>query len=56
MRKLELDGRREVGIIVRDPKVVKKLRATFEADWATTPLGQSDATELSGGNQAAVNA
>jgi len=42
LRKIELDARREVGIIVRDPRIVKKLRTTFEADWAATPLAQSD--------------
>ena len=33
LRKLELDKRREVGLIVRDPATVKRLAATFEADW-----------------------
>jgi cardiolipin synthase A/B len=36
LRKLELDGRREVGLIVRDPKVVCRMVATFEADWSLT--------------------
>jgi len=45
LRKIELDGRREVGIIVRDPKVVKKLRATFESDWAGTSIAQAEAQE-----------
>ena len=35
LRKAELDARREVGLITRDPKVVKQLLATFEADWST---------------------
>jgi phosphatidylserine/phosphatidylglycerophosphate/cardiolipin synthase-like enzyme len=33
LRKVELDARREVGLITRDPKVVDRLLATFEADW-----------------------
>jgi len=37
LRKLELDGRREVGIIVSDERVAKKIRDVFEADWALTP-------------------
>ena len=37
LRKLELDGRREVGVIVRDARVAKKMREVFEADWAQTP-------------------
>jgi cardiolipin synthase A/B len=34
LRKLELDGRREVGVIVRDSRIAKKMQAVFEADWA----------------------
>ncbi len=34
LRKLELDGRREVGVIVTDTRVVKRMQAVFEADWA----------------------
>jgi phosphatidylserine/phosphatidylglycerophosphate/cardiolipin synthase-like enzyme len=36
LRKLELDGRREVGVIVRDREMVRKLQKTFERDWART--------------------
>ena len=36
LRTLELDSRREVGIIVRDSATVKRLREVFERDWATT--------------------
>jgi phosphatidylserine/phosphatidylglycerophosphate/cardiolipin synthase-like enzyme len=36
LRQPELDLRREIGIIVRDAKVVKTLVDTFEKDWATT--------------------
>jgi cardiolipin synthase len=37
LRKLELDGRREIGLIFEDEKIVKKMRDVFEADWAQTP-------------------
>ena len=37
LRKLELDGRREIGIIAEDERIAKKLREVFEADWAQTP-------------------
>ncbi len=37
LRKLELDGRREVGIIIRDAKVARRMQAVFEIDWARTP-------------------
>ena len=33
LRKLELDERREVGIIIRDRSVVAKLQKTFKRDW-----------------------
>lgn len=33
LRKLELDGRREVGVIVADARVAKKIQSVFEADW-----------------------
>ncbi len=36
LRKLELDGRREVGVIIRDSAAAKKIGAVFEADWAAS--------------------
>jgi cardiolipin synthase len=33
LRALELDSRREVGIIFRDPRAVRRLAATFAEDW-----------------------
>jgi cardiolipin synthase len=35
LRSAELDSRREVGLIVRESRIVKKLLATFEADWSS---------------------
>jgi phosphatidylserine/phosphatidylglycerophosphate/cardiolipin synthase-like enzyme len=34
LRRLELDGRREVGVIITDGRVARKIQAMFEADWA----------------------
>jgi phosphatidylserine/phosphatidylglycerophosphate/cardiolipin synthase-like enzyme len=34
LRKLELDGRREVGVIVTDSRIARKIQAIFEADWS----------------------
>ncbi len=34
LRKAELDGRREVGVIVTDSRTVKKIQSMFESDWA----------------------
>jgi cardiolipin synthase len=33
LRKLELEGRREVGIIIRNGAVVRKLQSVFGSDW-----------------------
>ncbi len=33
LREMELDARREVGLLFRDPKVVSALLHTFESDW-----------------------
>jgi phosphatidylserine/phosphatidylglycerophosphate/cardiolipin synthase-like enzyme len=33
LRKLELDGRREVGVIVTDARIAKKIQSVFETDW-----------------------
>jgi phosphatidylserine/phosphatidylglycerophosphate/cardiolipin synthase-like enzyme len=46
LRKLELDGRREVGVIVQDNGVAKRLQEVFEADWLKT-LSKSEAAEAS---------
>jgi phosphatidylserine/phosphatidylglycerophosphate/cardiolipin synthase-like enzyme len=42
LRALELDARREVGLITRDPKVVKRMGEVFEEDWAKTELGKKE--------------
>lgn len=42
LRGLELDLRREVGVIVRDAKVVKGIAEVFEQDWAKTEMGQKE--------------
>jgi len=49
LRKAELDARREVGLIVRDKKVVRGLLDTFEADWgvkASEAAGQATPREI----------
>jgi cardiolipin synthase A/B len=42
LRALELDGRREVGVLFRDAKVVKAMADLFETDWAKTEMGQKE--------------
>jgi phosphatidylserine/phosphatidylglycerophosphate/cardiolipin synthase-like enzyme len=34
LRKLELDNRREIGLIVNDSRIARKIQAVFEEDWA----------------------
>jgi cardiolipin synthase len=43
LRKLELDKRREVGVIVADKKVVRQIQSVFEQDWAETGSGKKEA-------------
>jgi len=40
LRRLELDKRREVGVIVTDESVVKQMQEVFEKDWAQTESGR----------------
>ena len=40
LRKLELDARREIGLIVKDAKAVKAITEVFEEDWADTDAGR----------------
>lgn len=40
LRSAELGSRREIGVIVHDAKVVRKLLDVFERDWASTDLGK----------------
>lgn len=42
LRALELDARREVGLITRDLKVVKQMLEVFEGDWVKTDLGKKE--------------
>jgi len=39
LRKLELEKRREIGLIVNEATVVRQLQTFFEEDWARTPSG-----------------
>jgi cardiolipin synthase A/B len=45
LRALELDGRREVGLITKDAKAVKRLMEIYEADWAKTQTGAKEAKQ-----------
>jgi len=45
LRKLELDSRREVGLIFREPKIVARLAAIFEEDWALTEMNEAESAK-----------
>jgi phosphatidylserine/phosphatidylglycerophosphate/cardiolipin synthase-like enzyme len=53
LRKIELDARREVGVIARDAKVVKRMIEVFEADWALSS-GDKKPAEAAGKDKDAV--
>lgn len=42
LRRLELDERREVGVVTTDSRVVRQLVSAFDADWALTGAGKRD--------------
>jgi phosphatidylserine/phosphatidylglycerophosphate/cardiolipin synthase-like enzyme len=42
LRALELDGRREIGLVVRDAKIIRRLAEEFERDWVRTELGKQE--------------
>jgi cardiolipin synthase len=52
LRALELDGRREVGLVTKDAKVVKRLQEIYEDDWSRTETGAKEAKQ----EDVAVNA
>ena len=43
LRKLELEKRREIGVIVHDRRVVRQMQRVFEEDWAETDAGRKQA-------------
>jgi phosphatidylserine/phosphatidylglycerophosphate/cardiolipin synthase-like enzyme len=43
LRRLELEKRREVGVIVNDKRTVRQIAAVFESDWAQTERGKKQA-------------
>jgi cardiolipin synthase len=49
LRRLELEKRREVGVIITDERVVRVLRQTFELDWSKTESGRKEAKKAAKG-------
>ncbi|MBI4906213.1 MAG: phosphatidylserine synthase [Acidobacteria bacterium] len=46
LREIELDGRREVGLVFRDRRVVSRLAATFQEDWSESGLPKAETADL----------
>jgi phosphatidylserine/phosphatidylglycerophosphate/cardiolipin synthase-like enzyme len=42
LRRIELDKRRELGVIINDQAVVNEMRAVFQSDWARTDAGKKE--------------
>jgi len=49
LREMELDARRELGLIFKDPKVVSGLMRTFEADWELAEQADKGADNIDPG-------
>jgi cardiolipin synthase A/B len=43
LRRIELDKRREIGVIINDQAVVNEMRSVFQSDWARTDAGKKEA-------------
>ena len=41
LRRLELDCRREIGVVVKHARVVKQIADVFASDWAQTDAGKA---------------
>ena len=55
LRKLELDGRREVGVIVSDTAVAKRMQEVFEADWLET-MSKSEVAKMEAADKESARA
>ena len=54
LRKLELDARREVGVIVTDVRAARKLQSVFESDWASSAPAAEKEKEKEGADAPAT--
>jgi cardiolipin synthase len=42
LRKVELDGRREIGVLIADTRVARKIQTIFDADWEHAAVTKCD--------------
>ena len=54
LRPAELDSRRELGLIIHDPKSVKKLLDSFETDWVPAEPSEKKAFTEEFGNSSII--
>jgi cardiolipin synthase A/B len=54
LRKIELDRRREVGVLIADARVIKKIQSVFEGDWEHSIVSKADASLESKDDKAAA--
>jgi cardiolipin synthase len=52
LRKIELDGRREIGLVVNDTRIARKMQEVFESDWVLAK-GAGGSRKLKGARKAA---
>jgi phosphatidylserine/phosphatidylglycerophosphate/cardiolipin synthase-like enzyme len=45
LRKLQLDNRREIGVIVTDSRIARRIQAVFEADWTLSAPKKDEKTK-----------
>jgi cardiolipin synthase A/B len=53
LRKLELERRREVGILIHDQSAVRQMKQIFSRDWAETEAGRKEARKAAKKKEAA---
>jgi phosphatidylserine/phosphatidylglycerophosphate/cardiolipin synthase-like enzyme len=56
LRRMELENRREVGLLIDEAKVVHTIQRIFEEDWALTPSGKADDARAVPAPESAVQA
>ena len=48
LRRLELEKRREIGLIITDGSVIREMTSIFETDWAQTDAGRKELKKAQG--------
>jgi phosphatidylserine/phosphatidylglycerophosphate/cardiolipin synthase-like enzyme len=51
LRKLELERRREIGVMIHEPAIIRQLTKVFEDDWSRTERGKKDAKKAAKGTR-----